>query len=228
MSCGKQDSQICLAVTSSLLPVFQEVVSVFNAENDSDIKIVSASSGNLSHQIINGAPFDIFFAADYAYSQFVKEKLQLSSSIGQLAKGTLVRVANTELLSQKPWFDAEYIAIANPKLAPYGAATMGFLRKRNDFNSIQNRLIMGQNVNQVLQYLITENVPVAFLSKSTIINANLDRSKFQVKEIEVLSPNEIIHSYVTIKSSTTLEAFLSFLESEQGNVMLSKYGYVPL
>lgn len=228
LSCKKQESQINLAVTSSLLPVFQEIVANYDDKNTINFKLISSSSGVLSHQIISGAPYDIFFSANDDYCQLVKEQLQSLQKSTPLAKGNLVRVINTKLLGSQKWSEVHRIAIANPKLAPYGTLAVDYFEKKGIYESLKEKFIYGQNVNQVLQYLITGSVPVAFLSKSTVINADLDTSKFSIEEIGDPEVESIIHSYLIIKESAPLKGFLSFIDSDKGKSLLSKYGYVPL
>ncbi len=228
LSCKKQEPKIKLAVTSSLLPVFKEIVVEYKAENSLEIDIIHSSSGKLSSQLVHGAPYDIFFSADDVYCQFVKQQLQLPQKSRPLAKGNLVMVSNKKALQTKEWYKADRIGIANPVLAPYGKLSEDYLKTLSFYNAIKGHLIYGQNVNQVLQYLQTENVEVAFLSKANFVAANFNTQTFEITEIDVAGLQEIIHTSLVIRSSTEVDKFLTFLDSHLARKVLSKYGYVPL
>lgn len=228
LSCKKQESQNHLAVTSSLLPVFQELTAVFNNKNAIEISLISSSSGVLSSQIVNGAPFDAFFSADDKYCQFVKNSLKLAQSSQTLVTGDLIMIKNKQLLKNKSWNETTSIAIANPKLAPYGNLAERYLKKQVDYKTLSQKLVYGQNVNQVLQYVLTESVAVAFLSKATVSNTNLDRSKFEIEEITDPKLETIKHTFLVIKPNEALNQFINFLSSNEAKDILSKYGYVPL
>ncbi len=228
LSCKKQEPKIKLAVTSSLFPVFEDLVSQYELENNIEIHLIHSSSGKLSSQLVHGAPYDVFFSADDSYCQFIKGKLSLSEESILLAKGNLVKVSNRKLLQQKKWDDGYRIGIANPKVAPYGKLSAQFLESLPNYDLIKQKLVYGQNVNQILQYLLTENISVAFLSKANVIAAQLDSALFIVEDINTTDLQDIVHTYLLINDDIGIRQFIAFVEGEKGSAILNKYGYVPL
>ena len=136
------------------------------------VDIVSTSSGKLAAQIREGAPYDLFFSADSNYVHFLLESGMAIQPIQQYAFGKLVLVSAIDFKSQT-WdsfllnFSGK-IAIANPKLAPYGQLTQKLLRSEGILTTIEPKLVMGESIAQVNQLLLSEAVPIGFTSRSTM------------------------------------------------------------
>lgn len=220
-----------MAVTSSLQPVFEELLAVYRLENTKNyqlFELVHASSGNLASQIAHGASYIIFFSAEDSYCEFVQRKLQLRQQSTAFAKGTLVRISNKKLLQENKWDQSEHIAIANPKVAPYGKLAEAYLKEQTNYEHIKHKVVYGQNVNQVLQYMLTKNVEVSFLAKGMVSSSKIDTTEFDITDVYTNTIQDIIHTYIILKPSKELEDFLEFLKTPKAKAVLNNYGYVPL
>lgn len=228
LSCKKQETKIQLAVTSSLLPVFEAFLEDYDSKRGEKMQLIHSSSGKLSQQIVNAAPYATFFSASDIYSQFVKKELKLPYESQPFAKGKLVMVINKKQLQNKKWMQASRIGIANPRLAPYGELAEIYLKASPYYSQFKGKLIYGQNVNQVLQYLLTKNISVGILSKANVFSAHLDDNIFEIIDLDTHSFKEIIHTKLILKPSNHLTHFLSYLKSDAAKQILTTYGYVPL
>lgn len=169
-------TEIKVAVAANFAPAFTEIVKVFNKDKLHDIKIIIGGSGSLTTKIINGAPFDIFLSANTAYP----EKLYLDKKIkekpvvyatGKLTlwslyeKNTMKLTAITDLKNKT----FKKIAIASPVHAPYGKAAIETLKNANIYEDIKNKLVFGESIAQVNQFLITKTADAGFVPNCTVI-----------------------------------------------------------
>ena len=188
------------------------------------VRITLGSSGNLAHQIENGAPYDVFLSANEGY---VNEL----DAAGKLEPGTarvyaLGRIALWSKSGAFRTMDALtqpsilHIAIANPKFAPYGVAAEQALRKQGLLPKLQPKLVYGENVRQALQFAESGNADVAIVAYSLVYNRG-----------GILLPADwhapIRQSCAVIKGSaqTALaRQFIEFLSSPAGSKLLESHG----
>ncbi len=222
-----------------------------------DIRVAKGSTGALYTQIINGAPFDIFFAADTLRPQrLVNIGVAVADSLQTYALGQLALVypskeekENSALphceinsLDQLEWRldqlaklnerSQQAIAMANPKVAPYGKAAQELLIKirSHGANLSSFRIIQGQNVIHSQQFLITGNVDIAFLSMTQAHHRRMKSFNF-CKIATDLYP-QITQSMVLvqpIKRKPNIEriarSFMQFIQSESAQTLIINRGY---
>ena len=226
--------EIRVAVASNFYPAMKEIVLQYqlkksNSSENHKILLIPGSSGKHYAQILNGAPFDIFFSADKARPALLEEKkISRSGSRFTYALGKLVLwspldgLVNTQEQLYKK--DLRFLAIANPKIAPYGIAAKEALISINLWEDIQSKLIRGENIAQTFQFVNSGNAKLGFVSYSQLINPNypVSGSFWEVPQ-SLYKPIE--QQVVLLKKSPLGKDFLSFIRSDESLNIISKYGY---
>jgi len=164
-----------VAVAANFTAPMKEIIAAFEQESGHEIRTSYGSTGKLYAQIQNGAPFQALLAADQKRPQLLEDEgTGVPGSRFTYAIGTLVLwsadpdfVANeSEVLKTG---DFEKLSIANPKLAPYGAASIETLKAIGVKEVIEPKLVMGENIAQAYQFVDTENAKVGFVALSQVM-----------------------------------------------------------
>ena len=159
-----------VATASNFLPALKTLAALFEAKTAHKILISAGSTGSLYAQIHNGAPFDLFFAADEA-SAIALVKESRAKDLKIYAQGELVLVSRAKIhhpLQQLKDKAFTYLAIANPKTAPYGLAAMQVLEFFQLNPTIQSKTVTAQNIAQALQYVVSANADMAIVAHSSL------------------------------------------------------------
>lgn len=228
--------QISIAVASNFLSAAKSLAKNFEASNAHRVTISSASSGKLYAQIINGAPYHIFLSADAATpARLEQEGLGVPGTRFTYVVGSLVLwSADPSLLNSTNGAQVlaagnyKRLAIANPKIAPYGQATMSVIKNLELQKSIRSKLIKGENVAQAFQYLVTQVAELGFVALSQIKSpaSAIMGSHWRVPT-DLYPP---IHQQAILLSRahdlSGARAFLKYLQSDQAKRLLAHdYGY---
>ena len=171
-ACSKSESKkLQVAAASSLAGAFESLGKAFTEKTGTEVSLILSSSGKLSQQIREGAPYDVFASADLKYLT------QLEAS-GDIKKGSTQVYAEGRLAmwvkSGSPPADLaalagstyEHIAIANPEHAPYGTAAREALQSQGLWSQVESRVVRGSNVRQAMQYTESGNAEVALIAHS--------------------------------------------------------------
>jgi len=173
-SCSSAAEEAQVAVAANFAAPARLLAERFSRDTPDRISVSIGSTGKFYAQIRNGAPFDAFLAADDETPQRMeKEQLAVAGSRFTYALGKLV------LWSPKPdLIDAKgqilrggvfkRLAIANPKLAPYGAAAVQAMEKLGVWPSLRGKLVLGENVAQTLQFIASGNADLGFVALSQV------------------------------------------------------------
>ena len=203
-----------------------------------DIQASIGSSGNFYAQIKNGAPFDVFLSADIDYPrELIKAGLADGATLMVYAHGQLmmwttdpsVDVSLGLALLNDP--KIKRIAIANPAVAPYGRAAKAALEKAALWDALRPKLVLGESVAQVAQFVQSRNAEVGFVGISHVQSANGDTRGARGQSWKVpqdLYPLIEQGGVVTAKGRGNPLAlkYLDFLRSEAGHIVLRKFGFV--
>jgi len=163
-----------VAVAANFQVPMKIIAESFEKTSGHEVRISSGSTGKFYAQIKNGAPFDVFFAADVETpARLEKENAIVPGSRFTYAIGTLVLWSakkdvvdsKGEILQKPSW---RHLAIASPKLAPYGLAAKETLEKRGLWDAIQPRLVQGENIAQTYQFAATGNAELGFVALSQV------------------------------------------------------------
>ncbi|MGH9870965.1 MAG: molybdate ABC transporter substrate-binding protein [Pyrinomonadaceae bacterium] len=228
---SRDDSRdLTVAAASNLTDAFAEIAPKFTGKTGIRVVISFGATADLAKQIENGAPFDVFAAADSEHVEQLEAKGLLTPDSSTIyARGRLVMwLPPTSNLKAERIQDItaksfERIAIAKPDVAPYGRATVESLRALGIWDQIENKVIYGQNVSQTKQYVATGNAEVAFIPLA-LVKAGEGRYIEVGEELH----HPIDQALGIVKESTKqIEArkFVDFLLSPEGRELMSQSGY---
>jgi molybdate transport system substrate-binding protein len=222
--------ELTVAAASDLTPVFEELGRAFESATKTKVVFVFGSTGMLTRQIENGAPFDLFAAANVSYIDELEQKgLIIPDSKTIYARGRItlwtanespIRFQGIEDLAQP---QIQRIAIANPDHAPYGLAAKQALQSAGIWDRVQPKLVYGDNIRQTLQYAQTGNVEVSIVSLTLSINSN---GRWTLIPEDLHQPiDQGLAIMKSTKNEPAARAFIIFLSSPQGKAIMKKYGF---
>jgi molybdate transport system substrate-binding protein len=235
---GLMSSPVCAgevsaAVASNFSAPMQQIAELFQKESGYAVKLSFGSTGKFYTQIREGAPFDVFVAADSATPQRLEDEgLAETGSRFVYALGKLV------LWSAKPGYvDAhgvvlrngryKILGIADPKLAPYGIAAKEMLDALKLWHIVKSKLVIGENITQAWQFAATGNAGLAFIALSQIMrDGKVTDGSYWIVPAHLYNP--IRQSAVLLsgaKDKAAAQAFLTFLKSEEAAAVMRGYGY---
>ena len=228
-------NEIRIAVASNFYPTMKEVVKQFEIEafdssKASKIVLIPGSSGKHYAQIINGAPFDLFFSADkirpvlLEQQRISKNESRFTYALGKLALWSPIKGlvdSEGQILYDK---DFRFLAIANPKIAPYGIATKETLVSMKLWQDMNEKLVRGENIAQAFQFISSGNAELGFVSFSQLMNLNFSvRGSFW--EVPQSLYNPIEQQAVLLTDSSLGRDFMSFVQTDKALNIISKFGY---
>lgn len=221
-----------VAVAANLQGVIKVLQKDFVRKTSIQIEPIVGSSGNLSNQIKNGAPFDVFLSAD---TNFPEELYQSGFCIGKpaiYALGSLI-ICSNQHLNFNHWEQLlqsnaiKKIALANPATAPYGKAAQEVLQKKGILKKIQPKIVYGESIAQVNIYLTTGVATVGFTTEALISDA-ANKKQLYWKRIDPETYQPIQQGMVILKhagKNKQAEQFFRYMQSASARTILKKYGY---
>jgi len=224
------DSEIIVAAAANLTDAFQELGLQFTKQTGIRVVFSFGGTADLAKQIENGAPFDVFAAADVAHVDNLEEKGLLTPGTRALyARGSLVvwvpsgSYINIDRIEDLTHKEIERIAIAKPDIAPYGQAAVETLRALKLWAQLEPKVVYGMNVSQVKQFVSSGNAEVGFLPLALV----------RPGEGKHLKVSEQLHHPIdqalgVVKASANQNAarrFTDFVLSPAGQNLLEQYGY---
>jgi molybdate transport system substrate-binding protein len=226
-----KDAKLTVAAAANLTDVFGEVGSAFKAKTGVEVIFSYGSTAQLATQIDNGAPFDLFAAADTEHvdSLVAAHKLTGDSravyALGQLAlwipEGEQSGVRELKDLGKK---QIRFIAIAQPDLAPYGKATVEVLKSAGLWDTIQPKVVYGTSISMARQFAASGSANAAFTAYSLVLH-----EKGTVLKIDPQLYKPIEQAMAIVAASTHIEEakqFRSFLLGAEGRTILANSGYL--
>jgi molybdate transport system substrate-binding protein len=228
---------LTLAVASSVQFAMEDLIKAYNtARPDVTVKATYGSSGNFFAQIQNQAPFDVFLAADMDYpAKLAKAGLALDDKVSPYAIGGLVlwvpkaSPLDVEKLGIQALSDpaVKKIAIANPKLAPYGSAAVAAMKALNVHEQAEPKLVLGENITQTAQFVESGAADIGFLALSHAVSDKM-KDKGRYWEVPADAFPAIEQGLVVIKSTPNADAaraFREFILSEAAAKVLQRHGF---
>ena len=221
-----------VAVAANLQGVIKVLAKDFKEKTGIEVEPIIGSSGNLATQIKNGAPFDVFLSADITFPESLFNEGFSNKAPEVYAYGIFVIVStqdigfeNWERLLLSPRINK--IAIANPKIAPYGKAAEEALTKKGIWTSVQPKIVQGESIAQVNTYITTGVAEVGFTTQSLIKDSE-GKTKLYWKLIDPKSYTPIKQGMVIIKATKNIaeaEKFYQYILSADAKKILKEYGY---
>ncbi|MBK8259315.1 MAG: molybdate ABC transporter substrate-binding protein [Polyangiaceae bacterium] len=222
-------TEIKVAAASDLTHAFEKLGAEFTAKTSKKVTFSFGSSGLLAKQIAQGAPFDVFAAANVSFVDDAVSSGRCDASTKQLyARGKLAvwTKAGTKVQSLADLKSNAYtkVAIANPEHAPYGRAAREALQKAALWDDLKPKLVFGENVLQALQYAQTGNADAAIVSFSLVKNA--PGETFEIAESEHAPLQQALVVCGTGPQKTVASEFATFVTSPRGRAVLSEFGFL--
>ncbi|WP_306607393.1 molybdate ABC transporter substrate-binding protein [Azonexus sp.] len=230
---GLHAGEVQVAIAANFTAPMQQIASEFEKETGHKAVLSFGATGKFYAQIVNGAPFEVFLAADDTTpSRLEKEGHAVPGSRFTYAVGKLV------LWSAKPDFvDAKgevlkggkfnKLSIANPKTAPYGAAAIETLTKLKLLDAVQPKFVQGENISQTLQFVHTGNADLGFVALSQVFkDGKLNSGSAWIVPGEFHEP---IYQDAAIlakgKDNPAASALLAYLKGDKAKAVIQSFGY---
>lgn len=232
--------EITIYAASDLTYAFTEVEKIYQQNYPKDkLKVIYGSSGKGYSQILNGAPYDMFFSADMEYVKKLKNQgLAISEpkpyAVGRIViwtrKDSGINVNEGINVVLNP--AVKKIAIANWEHAPYGVAAKQCLEYYNLFDKVKNKLVLGENINQTAQFVQTANADIGFLALSVAKSETLQKQGIYYT-VPANCHKEIVQGYAILKHATTskesletAKRFEEFIGSAEARKIFIRYGFI--
>ncbi|MDH5484676.1 MAG: molybdate ABC transporter substrate-binding protein [Gammaproteobacteria bacterium] len=223
-------AEIRVAVASNFSETLAIVAKNFERDTGHRVKLIVGSTGKHYAQIKHGAPFDAFFAADIKRpAQLEKEHLSVMGSRFTYAIGKLVLwspMANyidneINILKQNRF---RHLAIANPRLAPYGVAAQQVLESYDLWDSLKHKTVRGENIGQAFQFVSSGNAELGFIAYSQIKRPGhmITGSWWLIPET-LYTP--IAQQAVLLKDKAVAHQFMSYVKGDKSLAIIHSFGY---
>ena len=228
--------KINIAVAANVSYAIDDLIKEFNKTNpNTKVVVTLGSSGKLTAQIKNGAPFDVFMSANMKYPDALyKDKIAMTKPI-VYAQGSLAILS-----SKKRDFNLginiitdekiKKIAIANPKTAPYGKATIEALKNANLYEKVNNKFVYGESISQTVSYAITA-ADLGFIAKSSLYSPKMKMFEKDINWTDVDSSlytpiNQGIVILKKAENKNDAKAFYDFILSAEAKNIFKNFGYL--
>ncbi len=223
-----------VVVAANMKDAFTEINQEFQKENKSGLKVIFGSSGNLASQIMNGAPFHLFISADeqYPIELFKKGKtidegkiyaIGTLALISNKAKGISVQDSREGILNAIT--KANKIALAKPELAPYGRASVEYLKANDLWDLAKNKIVFADNIAMATMFVTTGSADIGFTALS------IAKSPVVLKETSFIELSKMFYQpirqrMVLMKTATPdAKKLYEFMQSSKAKAILQSYGF---
>jgi len=225
-----QADELRIAVATNLSRTATVLAKQFEQQTGHSVRLAFGSTGKHYAQIIHGAPFDIFLAADERRPALLENNgIAVPGSRFTYAQGRLVLWSpDKNLIDEKITVLASgnfrKLAIANPKLAPYGFAAREILQARGLWKKLRPRLVRGENIGQTFQFVRSGNAQLGFVAAAQVFSSDSKASGSYWEPPQFLySP--IVQQAVMVKDTPVVRAFVQFIKSDAARFVIQKNGY---
>jgi len=223
---------LTVAAAADLAVAFKELGQSFEKSTGNKVVYSFGSTGLLSQQVENGAPFDVLAAANIKFVDDLIAKGKVVSDTKQLyARG---RVGLLTTLKEKSFTvkqlsdlaapEIKRIAIANPEHAPYGLAAKQALQKAAMWDKIKDKLVFGNNIQDTLNLVLTGNAEAGIIALSLSMREDI---RFTLIDGDLHAP---LDQAIAVVKGTPQEAlarqFIQYVNSPEGRIVMKKYGFV--
>jgi molybdate transport system substrate-binding protein len=230
---GAHAGQVLVAVAANFAAPMQKIAAAFEASTLHTIKLSIGSTGGIYAQVRNGAPYDVFLAADdETPARLQAEGFAVRGSRFTYARGRLVLwSANPALVDAKGDVLArgafDKIAIADPKLAPYGTAAVETMQRIGVYDKLRPKIVQGANIGQAFQFVTSGSAPLGFVALSQVMtDGRIMKGSAWVVPLDLHSPLRQDAVVLTRGAANPAAADLAdFLRSEKARGIIRAYGY---
>ena len=222
-----------VAVASNFLAPLERIADAYAAQGGPALQISAGATGQHYAQIVNGAPYDVFLAADQARPErlvaegYARPESRFSYAVGRLVLWAGARASLPDNgLAGLAGHPLRRLAIANPELAPYGQAARQALEATGQWSALSDDIIQGQNVGQAFQYLATGNVSHALVAASYTHLDSAPDGDWVTVDARLHDP--VRQDAVILEQAPNpegAERFVEFLQGPVAGEILASFGY---
>lgn len=226
-----------VAVAANAQYVLRKLAIDFKNKTGIEVEVISGSSGKLCTQIKNGAPYDIFLSADMEFAQSVYTDGFALNKPKVYALGSLI-VCSATGADVKNWKNyitghtTGKIAIANPKLAPYGKAAEQTLNYLKLYQQASSRLVFGESISQVNTYVLKGVVNIGFTTESLVYELTdgpkLSWERIDPSTYQPIKQGAVLLKYAKNKNFVNNKRFFDYLFSGGAKAIFKQFGYSTL
>ena len=222
-------NEIRVAVATNVSYAIKPLIKEFNKTNNTKVKFVLGSSGKLTAQIKNAAPYDIFLSANMKYPNYLYEhKIAVQKPV-IYAQGTLA-IFSAKKRDLKDIFvinRVKRVALANPKTAPYGKAAYEAIVNAKLIDKNIKKIVYAENISQTVQYALI-SADIGIIAKSSLYAPPMLKYKEKENFIEIdKSLYEPIKQGITLlNTKKEVKEFYDFILSKKAKIIFKKYGYI--
>lgn len=220
-----------IAAAANMQFPMEEITAAFEQAYGIPTNVSISSSGNLTNQIKNGAPYQIFLSADMSYPEDLFKNGFAPNAPQAYAYGKLVLWTTLDEKPSVEWLQNDkikHIAVGNPRLAPYGVAAQEVLEHYNVYDKLQPKLVFGESITQVNQFINSGAAEVGFTALAVVKSPN-NKTKGQYIQIPEDLYSPIGQGVVLIQKDGEIDEnaqlFYDFLMGEKVREILMKFGY---
>src|ERR1700753_966075 len=223
---------IKVAVAANLQAVIKVLGDDFKQKTGITVEPIAGASGNLTAQVKNGAPFDVFLSADMSFPQQLFQAGFSTKKPVVYARGSLI-ICSSQDIGFENWERVlltpriKKIAIANPVIAPYGKAANEVLKLKGILADVQPKVVTGESISQVNTYITTGVADVGFTTQALVKDPN-SKTKLYWQIIDPKSYSPIEQGIVILKhgeGNADAQKFYDYILSAAAKRILEDYGY---
>jgi molybdate transport system substrate-binding protein len=222
---------IRVAAAADLQFALDELIEEFQRQHPQiTVKVSYGSSGSFFAQLVQRAPFDMFFSADMDYPKRLREQgLALPETEFLYAVGRIVLWGNSEPLGIGAVFEpaVKKIALANPQHAPYGRAAEAALKSLGVYEAVREKFVFGENVAQAAQFVQAGVAQLGVIALSLALAPPLRERghfwEFPIESYPRMEQGGVILRWVRDRASA--ELLRAFVLSDQGRMIFKDYGF---
>ena len=231
----RKEAPILIATAANMQFAIEPLINTFTEKTGIPCEAIISSSGKLTAQIKEGAPYAIFLSADRKYPETLYDAgltiaVPKTYAQGQLVLWTTLKnvIPSIDLLKAK---NITHIAVANPKTAPYGRAAMEVLTHYQIQDTIANKLVFGESIAQTNQFIRSQVAAIGFTAKSVVVSPRVTGiGQWVAIDTRLYKPIE--QGVVLLKQEAEdmkkAQQFYDFLFSEEGQTILAANGYLKI
>ncbi len=234
---GLQAETLTIAVASNFSRPAHVLAALYEKSSGHVVRVTTASTGKLYAQIENGAPFDLFLAADSERPQLLEESgAGVAGSRFTYALGELVLwsadadLAGQDCLEQLENLGGRKLAIANPLTAPYGVAAREALQASGVWEAVRDNLVFGENISQTLHFVVSRNAALGLIAASQAQDGRLPKASCTWPVPPALH-GAIEQQAILLSRAADNEVagdFLRYLRSSLATDVIAAHGYKVL
>lgn len=223
--------KLTIAAASDLRYAMADIVSLFQQQNQLDVRVIYGASGKLSTQIRHGAPYDMFFSADISFAGRLYQDGLAATAPQPYALGHLVLWSPKQnmagiKLEQLAELDFARLAIAQPAHAPYGQRAKQALQAAGVWQKVEPKIVYGENIAQTAQLAQSGGADIAIIALSLARFPELAGQGYQPINTELHQP--LLQAYVITRhgaANTAARQFSAFMTTPQALSIMQHYGF---